>query len=87
MMQKNQKREYIIFQPPDNEEVRSAVKMWLIEAKGCLPLVEIERRFNEQFHFFYPQIYTEDEMSSSSPIGSWKKFAFLLEENIVFLIP
>ena len=44
---------------------------------------KIEDKFNNVFHFFYPQIYTEKEMSENSPIGSWKKFAFKLEEGIV----
>lgn len=81
---KLQSKKYIIFQPPDNEEIQKAVKSWLKESNGSLSLKEIEKRFNQNFHFFYPQIYTEEEISEKSEIGSWKKFAFRLEKNIVY---
>jgi len=58
----NEKKYYIIFQPPDNEEIQLAVKSWLAESGGSLSLDEIENRFNATFHFFYPQIYTEEEI-------------------------
>jgi len=74
---------YIIFQPPDNEEVQDAVKSWLSEAGGNLPLEEIERKFNEVFHFYYPQIYTAEQMDTKELV-SWKKFSFRLEDGIVY---
>ena len=80
----NEKKYYIIFQPPDNEEIQLAVKSWLAESGGSLSLDEIENRFNATFHFFYPQIYTEEEMSNNSPIRSWKKFTFKLKNGIVY---
>ncbi len=81
---KTKERKFILFQPPDNEEVQESVKKWLLEAKGSMTLGELEKRFDEKFHFFYPQIYTEDDLNSNSSIESWKKFVFRLENNIVF---
>ena len=77
-------KKYIIFQPPDNAEVQEVVKTWITEAGGSLTLDEIEDKFNNVFHFFYPQIYTEKEMSENSPIRSWKKFTFKLKNGIVY---
>ncbi len=77
-------KKYIIFQPPDNIEVQKTIKAWLSEADGSLPLKEIESKCNEVFHFYYPQIYTEEQMNKNSPIGSWRKFAFRVDDGIVY---
>ena len=84
MKSHDKEKRYIIFQPPDNPEVQKAVGGWLKEANGSLTLDEIERKFDENFHFFYPQIYTEDELMDGSSIGSWRKFAFRIENNVVY---
>ena len=42
-------KEYIIFQPPDNEEVQAAIKSWLRTAHGRMSLQEIERRLEKEF--------------------------------------
>jgi len=81
---KKEGKKYIIFQPPDNYEVQEAVKNWISESGGSLALKEIENRFNSIFHFFYPQIYSEEEMGDDSPIFGWKRFAFMLENGVVY---
>ena len=77
-------KKYIIFQPPDNRELQSAIASWISEAGGKLSLKEIEEKSNERFHFFYFQVYTEDDMEDASPISSWKKFSFLVDDWVVY---
>ena len=83
MEEQSKEKKYIIFQPPDNEEIQITIKSWLSKSGGSMPLEEIEKRFNEKFHFFYPQIYTEKQMNTAQ-IGSWKTFAFRLKNEIVY---
>ncbi len=80
---KNEEKKFIIFQPPDNEEVQNAVRNWLNEAGGSLSLKEVEKKFDKTFHFFYPQVYTEEQIAKYS-IESWKKFVFRLKNNVVY---
>ena len=79
----DKKKKYIVFQPLDNNDVQRTVKLWLEESGGSMPLDEIEKKFDEIFHFFYAQIYSEDEFGENSPIRGWKMFAFKLENKIV----
>ena len=82
--QLDKEKKYVVFQPLDNNDVQRTVKLWLEEAGGSMPLDEIEKKFDENFHFFYAQTYSEEEFSENSPINSWRKFAFKVENNIVY---
>ena len=76
-------KKLILFQPPDNKEIQTAVRSWLLDAGGRLSLKEIEKKFYENFHFFYPQIYTDEQLNSY--LENWKEFVFRIEDGFVFI--